>query len=128
MKRSICFVLLFVFLPLMAFSDEIDYNPVGRLTIDSSYSEMVNNYMFAKTDLFLFENGSVFRLSVTKNKKDNDLSIASDAGIWIGDRDKLVIRFSDKTFNCRIDDNGVFILNYDDVSVNFYRVCTSDGV
>ena len=126
MKKLFAVLLVFVILPAIALSD-INYNPVGRWTIASSYKEMSSNYMFAKTDFFFFEDGTVYRVSITKNRKENDLSLAYDSGIWLGDKDSLVIRTGKDVFQCSIDDDGYLIVGTDDSPVKFMRVCDSEG-
>lgn len=127
MKRFICLFLVLILFPFIALSD-INYSPVGRWTIDSSYKEMVNNYMFAKTDFFFFEDGTVHRVSITKNKNDSDLTLAYDNGVWIGDRDGLTVRTGKDVFKCTIDDEGYLIVGKDDHSVKFMRVCSSEAL
>jgi len=127
MKKLFVVLFVFVLLPVIALSD-INYDPVGRWTVDSTYKEMSSNYMFAKTDFFFFEDGTVYRVSITKNKKDNDLTLAYDNGVWIGDRDGLTVRTGKDVFKCTIDDEGYLIVGKDDHSVKFMRVCSSEAL
>ena len=110
MKKVFCILLISLFLPSFAFSDESTNNPVGRWTILSDYSEMVSNFLYSKTDFLFFEDGSVYRLSVKRDKHENDISISSASGIWLGDSDSIVVRFDDKTYKCSIDSDGFLLL------------------
>ncbi len=123
MKKIFCFLFVLLFVPVFSFS-ESDFNPVGRWTIESStYSvEMGNNYMFGKTDFFIFEDGSVFRVSITKNRKDHDLTIGYDSGIWLCDKKELILRVGNDTFKCSFENDECFAIHLDDSDIKFVRV------
>ena len=73
MKKLAALVVLalsMLLIPVTTFSD-VDLSPVGRWSVDSDYSTMHDNYMFAKTDFFFFEDGSIYRVSITKKRKEN---------------------------------------------------------
>lgn len=127
MKRFCCFLLILICIPVVC-SSEIDLSPVGRWTIDSNYSTMHDNYMFSKTDFFLFEDGSVYRVSITKNKKENDLQIGYDNGVWIGDSNELSIRVGKDIFKAYIDGSGfLFIIKGDNAPLRFFRISDPEG-
>ena len=123
MKKIFCFLFVLLFVPVFSFS-ESDFNPVGRWTIESStYSvEMSNNYMFGKTDFFIFEDGSVFRVSITKHRKDHDLTIAHDSGIWLCDHDELVLRVGSDTFKGTFESDRCFVLHLENSDIKFFMV------
>ena len=122
MKRFFCFLFVLVLLPVVSIADP-DLSPVGRWTIASDYSTMHDNYMFTKTDFFLFADGSVYRVSITKNRKENDLSLAYDNGIWIGDASDLSLRVGKDLFKAYIDDEGFFFILIDENKpIKFFRV------
>ena len=127
MKRFLCFLVLFVFIPILSFTD-VDLSPVGRWSISSDYSTMHDNFMFSKTDFFFFEDGSVYRVSITKNKKENRLDIGSDDGIWVGDKDLITIRIGKDIFQANIDDEGFLYISKSDMNpLRFFRVIDPDG-
>lgn len=127
MKKQFCLLLVFVLLPIVSFADP-DLSPIGRWTVDSDYSTMHDNYMFAKTDFFLFEDCSVYRVSITKNRKDNELSIYYDNGVWIGDGSELSIRVGKDLFKAYIDGEGfLYVVKDDSDPVKFFRVYSPEG-
>jgi hypothetical protein len=126
MKKLITVALILAMLLPAAAWAENDNNPVGRWTIASSYTELDLGYMFAKTDLFLFPDGTAYRVSIKKNKYD-DLAIFYDNGVWLGDNKEMVIRVGDDTFKALIDDNGFMYVTKNDSTSKFIRICDSDG-
>ena len=127
MKRFFCFLFLLVIFPFVSLAD-VDLSPVGRWTIDSDYSTMHENYMFAKTDFYIFEDGTVYRVSITKKKKENKLTICYDDGLWIGDRQDLMIRCGVDVFTAYIDDDGFLYVIKNDTSNRFLRVDNVEGI
>lgn len=107
---------------------ETDLSPVGRWTISSNYKTLHDNYMFSMTDIYIFEDGSVYRVSIGKKKKENELSIGYDNGVWIGDQNELTIRVGKDVYKANIDENGfLYILNNDGSSLKFVRVCDPEA-
>ena len=123
MKKLFCLLFVLMLLPVFAFSDESVNNPIGRWTILSDYSEMAENSLYSKVDYFFFEDGTVFYLSVKRDKYE-DLSVSSGSGIWLSNSDSIVLRIGDKTHKCLIDSDG-FLLLYlgDEAHLTFSRVC-----
>ncbi len=129
MKKLAALVVLalsMLLIPVTTFSD-VDLSPVGRWSVDSDYSTMHDNYMFAKTDFFFFEDGSIYRVSITKKRKENRLEIGYDDGVWIGDKDQLSIRVGKDVFQANIDDAGFLYVSKDDITVRFFRIEEPDG-
>ena len=125
MKRLLTIILsLALILPAAALADQPgQLSPVGRWTIASSYNEMTEGYMFSKTDLFIFDDGNVFRVSIGKNKLENNITVNHDTGVWIGDQSGMTLRFGNKTFKAYIDADDFLYLEHEDTSVRFCRVC-----
>ena len=124
MKKMLVVIMSLVLLmPAATLADSVNTSPIGRWTIASSYDEVQYGYMFAKTDLLFFDDGNVFRFSVSKKNHVDDIEIAHDGGIWIGDKDKMIVRFPNKTFNAYIDENGFLYLENNDTTNMFIRVC-----
>jgi hypothetical protein len=123
MKKLITMLLiLWLALPALAIADNVNTNIIGRWTIESSYSELEFGYMFGKTDLIFFNDGNVYRFTVTKKNHANDISIDHDSGIWIGENNNYVIRFNNKTFKAHIDEQGFLFLENEDITNMFIRV------
>ena len=122
MKKLITLILILALaLPALALADE-SFSILGRWSLASSYDEIINGYMLAKTDLIFFDDGNVFRFTVTKKNKDNDLTINHDVGIWVGDIDNMVIRFNNKTFKAYTDEDGLLYLENDGITNKFFRI------
>lgn len=123
MKKVFCILLIALFLPAFSFSDESVNNPVGRWTICSDYSEMAENFLYSKVDYLFFEDGTVYQLSVKREKHD-DLSVSSFSGIWLSNPDSIVLRIGDKTYKCSIDSEGFLLLHLgEEAHLTFQRVC-----
>ena len=123
MKKVLCILMIALLLPVFAFSDESASSPVGRWTIRSDYAEMAENFLYSKTDYLFFEDGTVFRVSV-KREKSNDLSVSTSSGIWLGDADSFVMRIDDRTYQCQVDGDGFLLLFLgDEAHLTFSRVC-----
>ena len=123
MKKLITIILILALtLPALALAEDINKNIVGRWTIESSYSELELGFMFGKTDLIFFNDGNVYRFTVTKKNHANDITIDHDCGIWIGENGNYVIRFDNKTFKAYIDDQGFLFLENEDITNMFIRV------
>lgn len=123
MKRILVFSLAFLLLLLnCSLSETVESNPVGRWTVASSYDELSSNYMFAKTDLFLFEDGNAFRLSVQKVRTENDLKLFYDNGLWMGNSEDLIIRVGKDMFTAYIDDGSLWVKKGENDPVQFIRV------
>ena len=123
MRKLFCLLLVLMFLPVFVFADESVVDPVGRWTILSDYSEMAYNFLYSKVDYFFFEDGTLFCLSVRKDKNGDDLSISCNSGIWLSDSDSIVLR-TDKTYKCLINSDGLLLLYLgDEAHLTFSRVC-----
>ena len=123
MKKLLCVLLITLFLPAFSFSDE-SVCPVGRWTILSDYAEMETNFLYSKTDFLFFEDGTLYRVSIKKDKNDHDLSVSSSSGIWLGDSNSIVARIDDHTYNFMIDSDGYLLLFLgDEAHLTFSRVC-----
>ena len=123
MKKLITIILILALaLPALALADDVNKSIIGRWTIESSYDELELGFMFGKTDLIFFNDGNVYRFTVTKKNHANDITIDHDSGIWIGENDTFVIRFNNKTFKARIDDQGFLYLENDNIENMFVRV------
>jgi hypothetical protein len=123
MKKLITIILILALaLPAAALADP-DYNPVGRWTIADKYNDIPNGYMFPKTDFFIFDDGTVYRVSITKKNHENELTLAYDNGIWVGDRSDMTIKTGKDTFKAYIDDNGfLFVIKDGSDPIRFMRV------
>lgn len=123
MKKVFCVFLIALFLPAFSFSDG-SVNPVGRWTILSDYAEMETNFLYSKTDFLFFEDGTLYRVSIKRDKNDHELSVSSSAGIWLGGSDSIVARIDDHTYNFTIDSDGFLLLSLgDEAHLTFSRVC-----
>ena len=126
MKRILCLLFVFCMVFSLSFAES---SPVGRWTVSSNYSTMEDNYMFAKTDFFFFSDGSVYRVSITKKRLENDLSIAYDNGIWIGSASDLSIRVGKDVFKAYIDENDfLIVIVSDESSVKFMRIMDPEAI
>ena len=73
--------------------------------------------------MFLFDDGSIYRVSITKKRLENDLTICYDSGVWVGDNSNISIRTGKDVFKAYIDENGFLCLvKGDQDPVLFYRV------
>ena len=126
MKRFFCLLLVLLLLPLVSLADP-DRSPVGRWTTSCRYSSMCNNFLISQTDFFIFEDGSIFRVSIGKNKKSSDLSIFYDNGVWIGDENDFSFRVGSDLFKAYIDEYGFLYVVKDETTVKFFRVCDPEA-